>query len=157
MDLGRSSFGENDLDVDFLSLQPPVIGKGKAMEVVGPLTTTKIIETIPQIGSVAQSVFNALLSAKTRDELLACISGTTPSTTPSTSTTAKSMKRSDETDSERSARLRRKEDIIRRAKERRQEIQESLNNIKRQLWETTIEQAALVNLTKKLEVDSNDA
>jgi len=151
LDLGRNGFGEKD---DFLSLRPPVRDKGKAKEVVEPSSTTKMVETGPQIGPVTQSVFNALLSTKTRDELLACITGSASSTP--ISATAKPMKRSNETDSERSARQRRKEDIIRRAKERRQEIQEDLNNIKRQLWETTVEQAALIQLTKKLEVDGSE-
>jgi len=154
LDLGRDDFGEKDLNVDFLSLQPPVRNKGKAKEVVEPSTTTKMVETVSQFGFVTQSVFNALLSTKTRDELVACITGSASSSTaPST---AKSMKRSSETDSERSARQHRKEDIIRRAKERRQEIREGLKDIKRQLWETTVEQAALIHLTKKLEVEGSE-
>ncbi|PPQ99157.1 hypothetical protein CVT24_009347 [Panaeolus cyanescens] len=44
-----------------------------------------------------------------------------------------------------------REDILKRAKEKRQKLQEELNKVKMQLWETTIEQAGLVNLAKKLE------
>jgi len=54
-----------------------------------------------------------------------------------------------------SARQIRKEDILKRANERREEIQEELNTVKRRLWETTIEQAALIHLTRKLDAESN--
>jgi len=54
-----------------------------------------------------------------------------------------------------SARQIRKEDILKRANERRQEIQEELNTVKRRLWETTIEQAALIHLTRKLDAESD--
>ena len=43
----------------------------------------------------------------------------------------------------------RKEDILRRAREKRKQVQEELNRLKTQLWETTIEQAALVHLLKR--------
>jgi len=49
----------------------------------------------------------------------------------------------------------RKEDILKRANERRQEIQEELNTVKRRLRETTIEQAALTHLTRKLDAESD--
>ena len=152
VNLEQGSFPEKDLDAD-LGLQSSVGNKGK-VKVVGPSTTRKTVKAVPQFGPVTQSAFNALLSSKSRDELLACITGSaSPSTGLSTSANAKLTKRSSETDAERSARIRRKEDIIRRAKERRYEIQEGLNDIKRQLWETTIEQAALVQLTRRLEVE----
>jgi hypothetical protein len=144
---------ENNLNVDFPSIQRPPMDKGKAKEVVEPTTMAKVAEAVPQPGPVTQSAFNALPSTKTRDELLACITGSSFSPTgPSTPAAAKTMRRGHETESERQ---RRKEDIIRRAKERRQEIQENLNNVKHQLWETTIEQAALIQLTRKLEAEGD--
>ena len=54
-----------------------------------------------------------------------------------------------------SARQIRKEDVVKRANERRQKIQEELNTVKRRLWETTIEQAALIHLTRKLDAGSD--
>jgi hypothetical protein len=43
----------------------------------------------------------------------------------------------------------RKEEILRGAREKRRQIQEELDMVKTQLWETTIEQAALVHLLKR--------
>ena len=47
----------------------------------------------------------------------------------------------------------RKEDILKRAREKRRQIQEELDSVKTQLWETTIEQAALIHLMKRYEND----
>ena len=47
----------------------------------------------------------------------------------------------------------RKEEILRRAREKRRQVQEELDRVKTQLWETTIEQAALVHLLKHYEND----
>ena len=47
----------------------------------------------------------------------------------------------------------RKEEILRHAREKRMQIQEELDRVKTQLWETTIEQAALVHLLKRYEND----
>ena len=43
----------------------------------------------------------------------------------------------------------RKEEILKRAREKRRQVQEELDNVKTRLWEATIEQAALVHLLKR--------
>lgn len=68
----------------------------------------------------------------------------------STSATSSGMQ-----DPSREAHQLRKEDILKRANERRQELQEELDTVKRRLWETTIEQAALIHLTRKLDSGSD--
>ena len=45
----------------------------------------------------------------------------------------------------------RKEEILRRAREKKRQVQEELDGVKTQLWETTIEQAALVHLLKRFD------
>ena len=45
----------------------------------------------------------------------------------------------------------RKEEILRGAREKQKQVREELDRIKKQLWETTIEQAALVHLLKRYE------
>jgi hypothetical protein len=45
----------------------------------------------------------------------------------------------------------RKDAILQRAQEKRGVIQEELDKVKMQLWETTIEQAGLIQLVKKLD------
>ena len=50
----------------------------------------------------------------------------------------------------------RKEEILRRAREKRRQVKEELDRVKTQLWETTIEQAALVHLSKRYELLEND-
>ncbi|KIM39888.1 hypothetical protein M413DRAFT_187029 [Hebeloma cylindrosporum] len=50
-----------------------------------------------------------------------------------------------------STRKLRKEEILRRAQEKRRLLQEELDKVKMQLWETTIEQASLVQLVKQLD------
>jgi len=45
----------------------------------------------------------------------------------------------------------RKEEILRRAREKKKQVEEELAGVKTQLWETTIEQAALVCLLKRFE------
>jgi len=45
----------------------------------------------------------------------------------------------------------RKEEILRRAREKKRQVQEELDRVKTQLWETTIEQAALVHLLKRFD------
>jgi hypothetical protein len=47
----------------------------------------------------------------------------------------------------------RKEEILRRAREKKKDVQQQLDGVKTQLWETTIEQAALVHLLKRFEND----
>ena len=47
----------------------------------------------------------------------------------------------------------RKEDILRHAREKQRQVREELDRVKTQLWETTIEQAALVHLLKRYEND----
>ena len=49
----------------------------------------------------------------------------------------------------------RKEEILKRAREKRKQVQEELDRVKTQLWETTIEQAALVHLLKHYENDQD--
>ena len=50
----------------------------------------------------------------------------------------------------------RKEEILRRAREKRRQVQQELDRVKTQLWETTIEQAALVHLLKRYELLEKD-
>lgn len=45
----------------------------------------------------------------------------------------------------------RKEEILRLAREKKKQVQEELDRVKTQLWETTIEQAALVHLLKRFD------
>jgi len=49
----------------------------------------------------------------------------------------------------------RQEEILRRAREKRWQVQKELDRVKAQLWETTIEQAALVHLLKRSEKDES--
>ena len=49
----------------------------------------------------------------------------------------------------------RKEEILRRAREKRKQVQEELDRVKTQLWETTIEQAALVHLLKRYDSEND--
>ena len=50
-------------------------------------------------------------------------------------------------------RKRRKADILRRAKEKRKRMQEELDEVKNQLWATTVEQAGLLLMLRKIEED----
>ena len=150
MDPGWSSLSERHSGVDASILQFVGRDKGKAKEVVEPSTTPRVVETELDFGPITEFGLNSPTAKDSIDEILARI---TSSSVPSVAAAPKATKRGSETESEQTARLRRKEDIIQRAKERRHDIQENLNNIKRQLWETTVEQAALIHLTKKLEIE----
>ncbi|KAH9481704.1 hypothetical protein JR316_0006231 [Psilocybe cubensis] len=50
----------------------------------------------------------------------------------------------------------RKDDIIGRAQEKKRQLQEELNKVKIKLWETTIEQAALVHLARIVDEDEKE-
>ncbi|KAF9048694.1 hypothetical protein BJ165DRAFT_1461799 [Panaeolus papilionaceus] len=77
-----------------------------------------------------------LPSSATLPALLSTLSAPTAASASSESAAERKLKR---------------EDILKRAKEKRQKLQEELNKVKTQLWETTVEQAGLVNLLKKLD------
>ena len=106
---------------------PPVDkGKGRAVEPLAnasPLLTAKRPLPPP---NPAQMIFQAMLDPKLRAPI-------SPLPPPATS------------------RKLRKDEILQRAQEKRRLIQEELDKVKMQLWETTIEQATLVQLVKQLD------
>jgi hypothetical protein len=101
-------------------------GKGRAVEPLenaSPLLSANRPLPPP---NPAQMIFQAMLDPKLRT----CIP---PLPAPATS------------------RKLRKDEILQRAQEKRRLIQEELDKVKMQLWETTIEQATLVQLVKQLD------
>jgi len=151
----------NNMD-DVLPQQNPTLDpKGKGKEMVNPGTCTAstpvsiLDDTRGQLGTLTQ---NALLGMKgitkysgfpSSSSSTSALLHTAPPNDPvhpvyvETSTIATAGSPSH------SARQQRKEDIIRRAKERRDKIQEELDVVKKRLWETTIERAGLLLIARR--------
>jgi hypothetical protein len=109
----------------------PLVDKGKGRAVEPPANASRLLLAepplpTPQPASPSQFIFQAMLDPKLRT----CIP---PPPAPATS------------------RKLRKDEILQRAREKRRLIQEELDKVKMQLWETTIEQASLVQLVKQLD------
>ena len=109
-----------------------------------------------QLGTLTQNVLDSLLGMKGTTMYSRLPSSSTSTSTPSVRTdpsndstpllyAEKSLPNTTTAaSSSRSARQQRQEDIIKRAKERRAEVQAELDVVKRRLWETTIERAGLL-------------
>jgi len=96
---------------------------------VSPALSAELPLPLPQPASSSQTIFQALLDPGTRK----CLSSPLHPSAPATS------------------RKLRKNEILLRAQEKRRVIQEELDKVKMRLWETTIEQASLVQIVKQLE------
>jgi hypothetical protein len=106
-------------------------GKGRAVDSPTnslPLLSVELPLPPPRPATAAQSIFQAMLDPKLKKYIPPL-----PSMAASTS------------------RKLRKDAILQRAQEKRGVIQEELDKVKMQLWETTIEQAGLIQLVKKLD------
>jgi len=101
-------------------------GKGKAVDFI-PMPTA-ILPPLP----AAQEAFRSLLGAKPPDATFV----------PSPTVPDANL---------RATRKLKRDEIIKRAQEKRQRLQEELNNVKMRLWETTVEQAGLVHLVRQLD------
>lgn len=106
------------------------VDKGKGRAVDPPPNASPLLSlglSLPPLhpGSASQNTFQAMLDPK---RIVPPLHSAAPST-----------------------RKLRKEEILRRAQEKRRLLQEELDKVKMQLWETTIEQASLVQLVKQLD------
>ena len=126
-----------------LQHNPTLDPKGKGKEVVntdvGAAALPILISDVTrgQLGTLTQNALDSLLGMKGIGPLNDSGPLFYAETSSLTNTTSAAS-------SSRSARQQRQEDIIKRAKERRVEIQEDLDVIKRRLWETTVEKAGLL-------------
>ncbi|KAF8149931.1 hypothetical protein B0H34DRAFT_169097 [Crassisporium funariophilum] len=116
-----------------------LVDKGKGKEIWPPLEAspaTPVATTVAVAPPASLSTFHASLVA--------------PPFTPTPFSTGAS-KSKPKTGADIAARKARRDDILTRAGEKRRKVQEELDRVKMQLWETTIEQAALVHLVKRCE------
>jgi hypothetical protein len=119
-------------------------GKGKEKE-VDPLGFSSADATIP-------TQENTLMGTQSTDDIVLPPSYEQPEHHPTPVPATPGPKNTTTTTISQS----RKQEILKRAREKRRQVQEDLDSVKTQLWETTIEQAALVHLLKRYENDDQD-
>ncbi|KAJ3504317.1 hypothetical protein NLJ89_g7995 [Agrocybe chaxingu] len=138
-------------DMRMPSLPPTSLDKGKGKEVeLTPASTPLAPSTV---SSAAQKAFRNLLGLQTSDELFSAAPAA-PFFPPSSVAASSRLilergSGSIPSKTEPSLRKVRKDDIIKRAQEKRKQLKEELDSVKRQLWATTVEQAALIHLLRK--------
>jgi hypothetical protein len=146
--IGNFGFSPEIVEKDF-DMATSTLDKGKRKE-VEQFTTPSLLPHLQFDASASTGANDLLVNPKSADGLLDSMAKSTALASSASTTNSHGQLVSGL-----SARQIRKEDVLKRANERRQKIQEELNTVKRRLWETTIEQAALIHLTRKLDAGSD--
>ncbi|CAA7267005.1 unnamed protein product [Cyclocybe aegerita] len=159
MDLNNDqhSFGvlpelpEPEKDMRVPSLPATSLDKGKGKE-AEPISASAPLAP-STVSSAAQKAFRNLLGLQTSDELFSA-PPLGPFFPPSSVAASSRLilergSGSMPIKTEPTLRKVRKDDIIKRAQEKRRQLKEELDSVKKQLWATTIEQAALIHLLRK--------
>jgi len=149
----------NELTASFGTLPPVIVQEveDRARLDKGKERAVEPVSTPPHAASVAQTPFHGLLGMKISDDLFKSMTAAPAKAATTSTAISKGTKPRPPTNAvpRPTPRQLRKDGIIKRAQERRQQLQEELDSVKRQLWETTIEQAALIHLTRLEDITSS--
>ena len=131
-------------------------GMGKGKEVPDFLLADAVPPSTP---TQTQSAFDALIGTQLTDiaqlPLPSSEQQECPTSPPPPAPTPVPVPGSPAPHSKNTISQSRNEEILRRAREKRRQVQEELDQVKTQLWETTIEQAALMHLLKRCDNHEN--